>query len=87
MKDIRSWAKSFVWRFIGIWLLGLITWLVTHSWAKTTVITVSFHLLRVLMYYFHERAWENVPRRYDKVIFNIFLILTIASFILLLVLN
>ncbi len=85
MKNIRSWAKSFVWRIIGIWLLGFISWFVTNSWTKATMIVISFHLIRVLMYYFHEGTWEKIPKKYDKRIFRISLILTILSFIILII--
>ena len=39
---IRSWAKSITWRVIGIVLLGLITYLITHDWKEMAVITVVF---------------------------------------------
>jgi len=56
----RSWAKSITWRLIGVFILGLISYVVTHDWSKTTSITVAFHAIRLVLYYFHERAWEIV---------------------------
>ncbi len=56
----RSWAKSIVWRVIGIALLGGLAWLFTGSWEQTTWITVTFHSLRLVLYYYHERVWERV---------------------------
>ena len=56
----RSWAKAIVWRIIGIVLLGGIIYLVTRDWKEMTIVTVLFHGLRVVMYYFHERVWENI---------------------------
>ena len=56
----RSWLKSIVWRLIGILILGGITWLITRSWEKTSVITILFHSIRLILYYYHERAWDNV---------------------------
>ena len=56
----RSWLKSIVWRIIGIFVLGGITWLVTHDWEQTSVITVTFHTIRLVLYYFHERVWDNM---------------------------
>jgi uncharacterized membrane protein len=56
----RSWAKSITWRIVGIVLLGLISYLVTRDWGKTTGITIIFHGLRLVLYYFHERLWERV---------------------------
>ncbi len=56
----RSWLKSIVWRLIGIFILGGITWVVTHNWEQTSLITIIFHAIRLVLYYFHERCWENV---------------------------
>ena len=56
----RSWVKSIVWRIIGIFLLGAIAYLVTGDWAAMTLITLIFHGIRVIMYYWHERIWERV---------------------------
>ena len=56
----RSWVKSIVWRVIGIVLLGVISYLITGNWKEMTSITVLFHGIRVIMYYYHERLWERV---------------------------
>ena len=56
----RSWMKSIIWRLIGIFILGGISWFVTRSWEQTSLVTVSFHTIRLVLYYFHERAWDNV---------------------------
>ena len=56
----RSWVKSITWRVIGIALLGLIAYLITDDWKEMTTITVVFHSIRVVLYYYHERLWEHV---------------------------
>jgi len=56
----RSWVKSIAWRVIGIVLLGLISYLITGNWKEMTIITILFHSIRVIMYYYHERLWERV---------------------------
>lgn len=56
----RAWAKSLVWRVIGIFVLGGVSWLVTHSWEKVTLITLIFHGTRFVLYYFHERVWDRI---------------------------
>lgn len=56
----RAWVKSIVWRMIGIVVLGAISWLVTHSWKDVTIITMIFHGVRVILYYFHERVWDRI---------------------------
>jgi uncharacterized membrane protein len=53
-------VKSIVWRIIGVFLLGGITWSITKDWKEMTLITVLFHSIRMVMYYFHERIWLRV---------------------------
>ncbi|MHC1635402.1 MAG: DUF2061 domain-containing protein [Candidatus Methanospirareceae archaeon] len=57
---IRSWTKSFTWRVLGIVILVLISYFVTGSLAKASVITFVFHGIRVVLYVLHERAWELI---------------------------
>lgn len=56
----RSWVKSIVWRLIGVFILGGITYAFTRDWAETTWITIIFHVIRTVLYYLHERTWERV---------------------------
>lgn len=56
----RAWAKSIVWRLIGIVILGTISWIITKSWKEMSMITLLFHSIRVILYYFHERVWERI---------------------------
>ncbi|MCK4304235.1 MAG: DUF2061 domain-containing protein [Candidatus Eisenbacteria sp.] len=56
----RSWGKSITWRVFGIVLLGLISYLITHDWKDMATITVVFHSIRLILYYFHERIWERI---------------------------
>jgi uncharacterized membrane protein len=56
----RSMMKSITWRIVGVVLLSGITWLVTRDWKDSTIITVVFHSIRMVMYYFHERIWLRV---------------------------
>jgi len=56
----RAWIKSLVWRILGIIILALISWVITHNWKEMTIITVLFHGIRVILYYFHERLWEKI---------------------------
>lgn len=56
----RSWMKSVTWRVLGIAILGLISYLITRDWKEMAVITVVFHAIRVVLYYYHERVWHRV---------------------------
>jgi uncharacterized membrane protein len=62
LKDMhkRSIMKSITWRISGIIVLGITSWLITHSWGKTALITLIFHGIHVILYYFHERIWEGI---------------------------
>ena len=62
----RSMVKSIVWRIIGIVLLGGITWIFTRDVETTTIITVLFHSIRLVLYYVHERIWERIDGGYNK---------------------
>jgi uncharacterized membrane protein len=52
--------KSITWRILGVVLLGVISYVITKDWKEMAVITVIFHGIRVVLYYFHERAWERI---------------------------
>ncbi len=56
----RSWVKSLTWRIAGIVILGVISYAFTRDLAKTTNITLIFHILRLFLYYSHERIWEGI---------------------------
>ena len=57
---LRSWVKSIVWRSIGIVILGSLAYTVTGNWEKTGLITIIFHAIRTVLYYFHERVWLRI---------------------------
>lgn len=60
MKDskIRSATKSFTWRITGIIILLFMGWFITGDFGQATVISFTFHFVRVILYYVHERGWE-----------------------------
>ena len=57
---LRSWVKSLCWRIIGIALLGGIAFALTGNWKDTGLITLLFHSIRVVTYYWHERLWNRI---------------------------
>ena len=56
----RSIAKSVSWRILGIIILGIIAYAVTGNFKEMTIITIIFHGIRLVLYYFHERLWERI---------------------------
>ena len=57
---LRSFVKAIVWRVIGIFVLAVISLMVTHNWKEVTAITIIFHSIRMVLYYWHERAWQHI---------------------------
>ena len=56
----RSWVKSLIWRAMGIIILGSAAYLITGNWSKTGIITVIFHAIRTVLYYYYERIWNRI---------------------------
>ena len=56
----RSIVKALFWRVIGIIVLGAITWILTKDSQTTTSITLMFHTINLVLYYYHERLWERI---------------------------
>ncbi len=56
----RSVAKSVSWRISGIILLGIIAYVITGNVKEMTIITLVFHSIRLILYYYHERYWERI---------------------------
>jgi uncharacterized membrane protein len=54
---IRSITKSITWRITGIWVLLALGYIITGSWEKASAISITFHLVRIVLYYVHERLW------------------------------
>ncbi|MCW4014825.1 MAG: DUF2061 domain-containing protein [Candidatus Bathyarchaeota archaeon] len=59
-KRARSLAKSVTYRITAFVVLMIITWYVTDNLAQTTIISVTFQAIQLVIYYIHERIWENV---------------------------
>lgn len=87
---IRSWTKSFTWRFIGIIILLPLTYIFTGKWESAAAVTLSFHTIRMILYYFHERIWERISwgrgDNDNKLPFYISLIILIISFLIIIIL-
>ncbi len=60
----RSIAKAVSYRVICIIMLSLITYLITGDLLQMTYIVVVFQSIQMVIYYFHERAWERIKWGY-----------------------
>lgn len=56
----RSFAKAVSWRILGSIDTFLLSWLFTGSPKAAGAIAVTEVLTKMVLYYFHERAWANV---------------------------
>lgn len=56
----RSVVKSLVWRVLGFAILGALSYVFTGSWTETLGITVTFNLIRVVLYVVHEQLWDRI---------------------------
>ena len=61
----RSWAKAITWRVLGVLLLGGIAYAFTGSIVDSLWVTLVFTVIRLVLYYVHERMWEKI--RWGKV--------------------
>lgn len=56
----RSFAKAVSWRILGSLDTFLLSWLFTSSVKAAGAIAISEVLTKMVLYYFHERAWANI---------------------------
>jgi uncharacterized membrane protein len=56
----RALLKSISWRIFALTILGIISWIVTHSWIKVGLITIIYNLVQIFFFYLHERIWHKI---------------------------
>lgn len=57
-SHIRSLAKAFSWRIVATLTTGMIAYLVTGSFDTAALISGIEFVVKFLIYYLHERAWQ-----------------------------
>ena len=61
-KDIGKWRniyKSFTYEIVlGMGLGGLIIYLFTQNWMQVTYQTITYTVIKIVMYYFYDRVWK-----------------------------
>ncbi len=58
--------KTLSWRFIATIITGTLGWLFTHSATFGLTIGLTDTLIKLFVYYFHERMWTRVDVGYVK---------------------
>ena len=60
----RSLTKAITCRIICIVMLAIVSFMFTGDLREVTGIVVVFQAIQMVVYYFHERAWERVKWGY-----------------------
>ena len=61
-SHIRSILKALSWRVVATLTTGLIAYFITGEIETAIAIGSIEFFLKFLIYYFHERAWQLIPR-------------------------
>jgi len=56
----RSLAKTVTYRVLASSTLALISWFYTKNLFETSLITIVFTVVAIVIYYIHERMWDKV---------------------------
>ncbi|MEK6973217.1 MAG: DUF2061 domain-containing protein [archaeon] len=61
MKDShkRSLVKAITYRILASLALAIISWFFTRNLFETSLITVVFTIVAIVIYYIHERIWNK----------------------------
>ncbi|MBX7533247.1 DUF2061 domain-containing protein [Qipengyuania sp. 1XM1-15A] len=62
----RSFAKAVSWRILGSLDTFALSWFFTGSAKAAGAIAVTEVLTKIVLYYFHERAWAHVSWGFAK---------------------
>ena len=61
-SHLRSIVKAFSWRFVSTCTTFVIVYIVTSELSVATSIAGMEVVIKMILYYFHERAWQLLPR-------------------------
>jgi len=59
-REYRSLSKAISWRIAAVFITFFISFIVTGKLIVATSIGLIDSLVKVFVYYFHERAWEKI---------------------------
>ncbi len=62
-SHVRSLAKALSWRIVATLTTSIIAYIVTGSLDTAVLIGGVEFVLKFVIYYLHERAWQVVPNR------------------------
>lgn len=59
---LRSFLKAITYRITGTITTAILVWILTGSFDIALAIGALEPLVKIVIYYLHERAWQSVPR-------------------------
>lgn len=59
---LRSLLKAVTYRITGTLTTALLVLLLTGEWSIALAVGAIEPLVKIVIYYLHERAWQSVPR-------------------------
>ena len=69
-SHLRSIIKGLTWRVIASFTILLITYFLTGEMDTALKVTGVEFVIKLLLYYLHERAWQQIPRGGVRKIFG-----------------
>lgn len=70
-SHLRSVIKGFTWRIIASTTILIITFFTTGHWETAFTVAGIEFVIKIFLYYLHERAWLMVPVGTVRKIFRI----------------
>lgn len=61
-SHLRSIIKGLTWRLVASFTILWITYFMTGEMNTALKVTGVEFVIKLLLYYFHERLWQKVPR-------------------------
>ena len=59
-KNKRTLVKTISWRFLGFVILSALSYFVVGNMKEVGVIAIGYHVIMMLLYFFHERIWNKI---------------------------
>ena len=61
-SHLRSWLKAITYRITGTWTTAILVFFLTGDLNIALAIGAIEPLVKIVIYYLHERAWQLAPR-------------------------
>lgn len=60
-KPIRSWIKGISYRMFSMPVSPILAFALTGDWALAGKLGVCEAIIKVILFYVHERVWHQIP--------------------------